>query len=66
MEGLLPLCIGKGDDADTVGAVYGALAGAYYGVNAIPKEWMEGLVKKEVVGKIADGLVELAEKEVSG
>ncbi|KAI9763050.1 MAG: hypothetical protein M1840_000941 [Geoglossum simile] len=56
--------VNLGDDADTVGAVYGALAGAYYGIDAIPKEWMEGLVKKEVVGKIADGLVELAEKKV--
>jgi ADP-ribosyl-[dinitrogen reductase] hydrolase len=65
-EGLLVLCIGPGDDADTVGAIYGALAGAYYGFNAIPKEWVEGLVKREVVGQIADGLIELAEKEVSG
>lgn len=28
-----------GDDADTVGAIYGQLAGAYYGVDAIPGEW---------------------------
>ncbi|KAH0565499.1 hypothetical protein GP486_001108 [Trichoglossum hirsutum] len=50
------------DDADTVGAIYGALAGAYYGVDAIPKEWIEGLMKKEVVGRIADGVVDLADK----
>ena len=28
-----------GDDADTTAAVYGQLAGAYYGVEAIPLEW---------------------------
>ena len=28
-----------GDDADTVGAIYGQLAGAYYGVDAIPEDW---------------------------
>jgi ADP-ribosyl-[dinitrogen reductase] hydrolase len=27
------------DDADTTGAIYGQLAGAYYGVRAIPREW---------------------------
>ncbi|KAI9773231.1 MAG: hypothetical protein M1839_002193 [Geoglossum umbratile] len=64
-EGALKV-VNLGDDADTVGAIYGALAGAYYGVNAIPKAWMEGLVKKEVVGAIANGLVELAEKEPYG
>ena len=33
--------VNLGDDADTTGAVYGQLAGAYYGVNAIPKPWRE-------------------------
>lgn len=31
--------IDLGDDADTVGCVAGALAGARYGVNAIPQRW---------------------------
>lgn len=30
-----------GDDADTTGAIYGQLAGAYYGINAIPQDWIE-------------------------
>jgi ADP-ribosyl-[dinitrogen reductase] hydrolase len=51
--------INLGDDADTVGAVYGGLAGAFYGVEAIPQEWINGLVKSEVVENIAQGLVEV-------
>ncbi|KAH0545488.1 hypothetical protein FGG08_000489 [Glutinoglossum americanum] len=61
-EGALRV-VNLGDDADTVGAVYGALGGAHYGVDAIPKEWMEGLAKREVIEKIAEGVAELAERE---
>ena len=37
------LIINRGDDADTCGAVTGALLGAYYGVESIPKRWLEKL-----------------------
>lgn len=33
------LAVNLGDDADTVGAVAGQLAGAAYGLSAIPEEW---------------------------
>ncbi|HPG63638.1 MAG TPA: ADP-ribosylglycohydrolase family protein [Casimicrobium sp.] len=33
--------VNLGDDADTTGAIVGQLAGAYYGVGAIPKQWRE-------------------------
>jgi ADP-ribosyl-[dinitrogen reductase] hydrolase len=36
-EGCL-LAVNLGDDSDTVGAVYGQLAGAYYGVEGVPGE----------------------------
>ena len=32
--------VNLGQDADTTGAVYGQLAGAYYGVDAIPARWL--------------------------
>lgn len=38
-----------GDDADTVAAVTGALAGAYYGYGAIPKHWIEQLIGEEQI-----------------
>ena len=37
------LAVNLGDDADTTGAIYGQLAGAFYGVDAIPAEWRSEL-----------------------
>ncbi len=34
-----------GEDADTTGAIVGMLAGALYGVDAIPKRWLKKLDK---------------------
>jgi len=44
-ENALLSAVNLGGDADTVGACCGALAGAYWGIEAIPKRWsrtMEG------------------------
>ena len=38
--------VNLGDDADTVGAVAGGLAGLYYGYSAIPDEWLGALQKR--------------------
>jgi len=43
--------INRGEDADTTGAIAGMLAGALYGVEAIPKRWLEALaptIKAEI------------------
>ena len=48
--------VNLGDDADTVGAITGQLAGAYYGVNGIPEERLSGLSKVENIGSIAMAL----------
>jgi ADP-ribosyl-[dinitrogen reductase] hydrolase len=42
-----------GDDADTVAAVCGALAGAYYGYAAIPDRWRDQLQDEARIHKIA-------------
>ncbi|WP_439116431.1 ADP-ribosylglycohydrolase family protein [Paenibacillus antri] len=47
-EGAL-LAVNLGDDADTTGAVYGQLAGAYYGLDEIPQHWVETIVMKEYI-----------------
>ena len=40
VRGRLPCsAVNLGDDADTTGAVYGQLAGAFYGAEAIPAAW---------------------------
>lgn len=46
-----------GDDADTTAAICGQLAGAHYGVNEIPREWLAKLVMKDGITAIADRLL---------
>ena len=41
-EGLL-MAVNMGGDADTIGAIYGQLAGAFYGYGEIPSSWIAGL-----------------------
>ncbi|CAF3970212.1 unnamed protein product [Rotaria sordida] len=55
-EGALK-AVNLGDDADTVGAIYGMLAGAYYGVNAILIEWREKCSFQGLVQTIADEIL---------
>ena len=42
-----------GDDADTTAAICGQLAGAFYGVGAIPNRWLELLTERDAIGKMA-------------
>ncbi len=58
-EGCL-LAVNLGDDADTTGAVYGQLAGAYYGERAVPASWRGRLAKRELIESLADRLYALA------
>ena len=57
-EGCL-LAVNLGDDADTTGAIYGQLAGAYYGVESIPNSWRACLMKTDLIRQFADQLFEL-------
>jgi len=43
-EKTMVTAINLGGDTDTLGALIGALAGAYYGFDAIPQKWKTGLV----------------------
>jgi ADP-ribosyl-[dinitrogen reductase] hydrolase len=51
-----------GDDADTVAAVCGALAGAYYGYAAIPDRWRDELQDEARIREIALALGRCADK----
>jgi len=50
-DALLKL-VNLGDDADTVGAIAGGLAGLYYGNDKIPEEWVRDIVKREKLEEI--------------
>jgi ADP-ribosylglycohydrolase len=60
-DGVL-LAVNLGDDADTTGAVYGQLAGAYYGEQGIPEAWRNRLAQRELITRYADELLELSPK----
>ena len=46
-EAALLKAVNLGDDADSVGAVAGQLAGARYGLSSIPRNWLDVLVQRE-------------------
>jgi ADP-ribosyl-[dinitrogen reductase] hydrolase len=52
--------VNLGNDADTTGAIYGQLAGAFYGVNGIPEEWIERLTMREFIHESADALFDFS------
>ena len=54
-EGAL-LAANLGDDADTTAAIYGQIAGAHYGAEAIPAEWREVLTMATEITSMADSL----------
>jgi len=57
-EGALRV-VNLGDDADTTGAVYGQLAGAIYGYEAIPLEWRTKIARHDLIREFADRLYKL-------
>jgi glyoxylase-like metal-dependent hydrolase (beta-lactamase superfamily II) len=52
--------VNLGEDADTTGAVFGQIAGAFYGESGIPAEWRAKLARRDVIESFADGQHELA------
>jgi len=52
--------VNLGDDADTAGAIYGQLAGAFHGVDRIPERWRKILFQHDIITGLADGLLSLS------
>jgi ADP-ribosyl-[dinitrogen reductase] hydrolase len=46
--------VNLGGDADTVGACTGALAGAYWGLDALPERWRAGLERYEELVRLGE------------
>jgi len=59
-EGAL-LAVNLGGDADRTGAIYGQIAGAFYGVEQIPTEWRARLTMHDFIQEKADQLFAIAE-----
>ena len=56
-EEALVFAANLGQDADTVGAVTGQLAGAIYGLRGIPKKWLEPLALRRDLEQMAKMLI---------
>lgn len=54
-EGCL-LAANLGDDADTTAAIYGQLAGAFYGIEGIPVAWRQKVTHHDLILDLADQL----------
>ena len=52
--------VNRGGDANAIGAVGGALAGAVYGESGIPPRWLAPLQGRERIAAVADRLADLA------
>lgn len=54
------LAANLGDDADTTAAIYGQIAGAHLGVDAIPAEWLAKVADRAKIEKLSDDLFEMS------
>jgi ADP-ribosyl-[dinitrogen reductase] hydrolase len=61
-QGLVEV-INLGEDTDTTGAVYGQLAGAWYGLSGIPERWHGKVWRRGEIIALADALF-LGNKDV--
>jgi ADP-ribosylglycohydrolase len=53
------MAVNLGDDADTTGAIYGQLAGAFYGETGIPMRWLSTVAHKDKIIEMADNIYRL-------
>ena len=60
-EGLL-LAVNLGGDTDTIGAVYGQIAGAFYGMSGIDRYYIEHLQDHEKIEQMVEKLLEAKKK----
>ena len=57
-DGLIA-AVNLGGDSDSIGAVYGQIAGAYYGFDAIPARWVNAVKDQGNVNELIEGLINL-------
>ena len=62
----LVAAVNLGGDSDSIGAIFGQIAGAYYGFDAIPNRWVKGIESSdEVDNLIASFIAELERAETN-
>lgn len=56
--------VNLGGDTDTIAAIAGGLAGALYGYDAIPSEWLDTLIKREYIEELCEKASVTWEKQI--
>ena len=51
--------VNLGGDSDSIGAVFGQIAGAYYGFEAIPSRWVNAVKEHGKVNDLIEALIRL-------
>ena len=49
--------VNLGGDSDSIGAVYGQVAGTYYGYDAIPRRWVEAVKDWQKVDSLIESFI---------
>ncbi|KIW19884.1 hypothetical protein PV08_00459 [Exophiala spinifera] len=50
--------VNLGDDADTIGAIYGGLAGAFYSVDGVPERWIADMKNIDLMEDVVEDIIE--------
>jgi ADP-ribosyl-[dinitrogen reductase] hydrolase len=60
-EDAIVTTVNRGGDADTIGAIAGAVAGARFGASDLPDRWLSSIEKRDELATVATQLMELQE-----
>ena len=63
-EGMIA-AVNLGGDSDTIGAVYGQIAGLFYGYEAIPERWLSAIKDRDKVEDLIERFLEQKDKIAS-
>jgi len=58
-EDAIVTAVNRGGDADTIGAIAGAVAGARFGAQDVPERWLSTIDEREELTRLAERLAEL-------
>ena len=59
VKDILLSAVNLGDDTDTIAAITGGMAGAFYGVDSIPNRWIQILERKEELAETFNTFIQL-------
>lgn len=65
-EDALIAAVNLGGDADSIGAVCGQIAGAYYGYSAIPERWLNAVRNREKIDRLIRDFIRIFSLDLHG